>query len=174
VIGEQENQPPADLLGAVFGMQPILHLLAKPVLEREHPRLRPLRTLIGQGLGDRGPVARLSAHSPAPQLPAHRRWRATQHPRDRTHPIARGPTTADLLSLLEGKTARARRDLAGRKRVGHHPANVPEPPPGDGDRHSDTRRRLGDHHPRPHRGPEITLNRHRNRWPTTNTHAAPH
>jgi hypothetical protein len=47
VVREQQNEPPADLLGAVLGMQPILHVLAEPVVEREHPHLRPPGTLIG-------------------------------------------------------------------------------------------------------------------------------
>jgi hypothetical protein len=173
MVGEQENEPPADLLGAVLGMQPILHVFAEPVVDREPARLGSPSTLIGQGLSHRRPVAGLAANGSAAQLSAHRRWRSTELPRDRTHTFTRRATASDLLPLPQGQAPLAHAGLVGRERLGHHTANVPEPPPGDSLRHADRRRGLGDHHPRPHGRPEPALDLHRNRRPTTNTHAAP-
>jgi hypothetical protein len=103
-------------------------------------------TLVGQGLRHRGLVAGLSPNSPTPQLPAHRRRRVPQLPRDRPHPLAGGPPAGDLLPLPKGEATRAHRVLAGGERFGHHSANVPEPSPGHGDRHSDRLRCRGNHH----------------------------
>jgi hypothetical protein len=33
IIRKQDDEPPADLLGTVLGMQPILHMLTQPALE---------------------------------------------------------------------------------------------------------------------------------------------
>ena len=72
VVWVVDQQAVADLLGAVLGMQPILHVLTQPVIALEHPRLRTPGALVSQGLGHGGSIAGLAAHGPAAQLPADR------------------------------------------------------------------------------------------------------
>ena len=72
VVCVVDQQAVADLLGAVLGMQPILHVLTQPVIALEHPCLRAPGALVSQGLSHGGSIAGLAAHGPAAQLPADR------------------------------------------------------------------------------------------------------
>src|SRR5262249_45822582 len=117
-------------------MQPILHMLAEPVIHGEHPLFRTPGTLIRQGVSHPPPVTRFPAHGPTPELPTHGRGRAAQRSRDRPHPFTRCTTAADLLPLLERQTGSADQGPTSTETLRHHPANVPERPRRDGDRHS--------------------------------------
>jgi hypothetical protein len=121
VTRKQEHEPPADLLGAGLGMQPILHVRTQPVVEREPARLWPPGTLIGQGLSHRRPVARLAANRPAPQLSAHRRWRSTKLTCDRAHTFTCRSAAGDLLPFAQGQAPLTDDDLVGRKGSGITP-----------------------------------------------------
>jgi hypothetical protein len=73
VVGEQQLEPSAELLRAVLGMQPVLHMLSQPVIDLEQSSLRATGATISYSLGDSCPVARLPANEPAAQLSAHSR-----------------------------------------------------------------------------------------------------
>src|SRR5262249_34730668 len=71
-----------------------------------------------------------------------------------TTPYAGGQRTADLLCLRKEKRGGACGDFPGRKGVGHPPASVPEPLPGDGDRHVSHTLRTQDDHRHHYHAPE--------------------
>jgi integrase len=114
IVRKQQNEPPADLLGAVFGMQPILHVFTQPAVEHEPAWLRAVGTLICEGLSHRRPVTGFcGGQSPGatPGLPSQ----ANDPARARLHaPLTRCGAAGDLLPFPKGQAPLACDGLAGR------------------------------------------------------------
>ncbi len=73
VVGKQQAESSADLLGAVLGIETILHVVSEPVIRSEFPLLGAAGSLVSQGLGDRRAVARFATDRSSLQLAADRR-----------------------------------------------------------------------------------------------------
>src|SRR3954452_14658658 len=115
------------------------------MLPRQEGGLRATSTVICPRLGNRGPIAGLAADRASSQLPADRGRGATYRPCYLADPVARGPTTADLLPLRE-RQPRKRSTCTGGC-VGHHAASLADPPPRHRLRHTCQSGRVLEHLP---------------------------